>query len=421
MGSLVVHALAAVVIWFALAYKPPSSRVVTENAIVRELELRAMAEEMAQVNARIPYPKPQPHRNASASAPKSEPAPPKIQAKLSPQTLIQPDIPNPVTLSQQIPVPRVMIWSPSKVVVKHITPPLLKKPVAADVVPNLDRPNQEIKLADVNISSGFKPSPKSLNTPSTTSPIAIRDSMQVQQAPSSVSQIAGAPTPAAILSLSDLHLQDGTAALPPVSGAQKSNSQAGLGSGQGQNPSAQSGNGNSAGKIEAGSTGPGAAIAIGTSGQFTSTPIAMPKDGHFGSVTVGEALAQEFPEITDVWGTRAAYTAHLRVGLAKSWILQYSLPRGAGATAASRLEAPWPYDIVRPNLAPGSIGGDALMIHGFVNSSGRFEDLSVVFPQPFSSAQFVLAALQKWQFRPATQNGQAAKVEVLLIIPDIEE
>ena len=46
---------------------------------------------------------------------------------------------------------------------------------------------------------------------------------------------------------------------------------------------------------------------------------------------------------------------------------------------------------------------------------------SVVFPQPFSSAQFVLAALQKWQFRPATQNGQAAKVEVLLIIPDIEE
>jgi hypothetical protein len=116
-----------------------------------------------------------------------------------------------------------------------------------------------------------------------------------------------------------------------------------------------------------------------------------------------------------------AYTAHLRVGLAKSWILQYSLPRGAGATAASRLEAPWPYDIVRPNLAPGSIGADALMVHGFVNSSGRFEDLSVVFPQPFSSTQFVLAALQKWQFRPATQNGQAARVEVLLIIPDIEE
>jgi hypothetical protein len=245
--------------------------------------------------------------------------------------------------------------------------------------------------------------------------------MQVQQAPSSVSQISGAPTPAAILSLSDLHLQDGTAALPPVNEAQKSNSQ-GLGSGQGQNSSqGGNGNGNSTGKLEAGSTGAGAGIPIGAPGQFTSTPIALPKDGHFGSVTVGEALASEFPEISDVWGSRMAYTAHLRVGLAKTWILQYSLPRGAAATAASRLEAPWPYDIVRPNLAPGSIGGDALMVHGFVNSSGRFEDLSVVFPQPFANAQFVLTALQKWQFRPATQNGQAAKVEVLLIIPDIEE
>jgi hypothetical protein len=101
--------------------------------------------------------------------------------------------------------------------------------------------------------------------------------------------------------------------------------------------------------------------------------------------------------------------------------MQYSLPRNAEATAGgtvSRLEAPWPYDIVRPNLAPGTIDADALMIRGFVNESGRFEDLSIVFPQPFSSAQFVLAALQQWQFRPAQQNGQAAKVEVLIIIPD---
>lgn len=234
VGSLVVHSLAAVVIWFALAYKPPSSRVITESAIVRELELRAMAEEMAQVNRRIPVPKL--HHDAAASAPKAQPAPPKIQAKQGPQTLLQPDVPKPVALPQPIPVPQVMIWAASKVVVKRVTPPLLKKPVSADVVPNLDRPNQELKLADVNISSGFKPSPKSLTTPSTTSPIALRNSVQVQQVPSSVSQIAGAPAPAAILSLSDLHLKDGTAALPPVNEAQKSNSQGGLGSGQDKTP-----------------------------------------------------------------------------------------------------------------------------------------------------------------------------------------
>jgi hypothetical protein len=73
---------------------------------------------------------------------------------------------------------------------------------------------------------------------------------------------------------------------------------------------------------------------------------------------------------------------------------------------------------VRPNLPPGSINADALMIHGFINAAGKFENLSVAFPQPFPIAPFVLHALQQWQFRPAKRDGQAAKVEVLLIIPD---
>jgi len=61
------------------------------------------------------------------------------------------------------------------------------------------------------------------------------------------------------------------------------------------------------------------------------------------------------------------------------------------------------------------------MIRGYVNDSGRFENLSIVFPQSFSGAQFVLTALEQWQFRPATQNGQPAKVEILLIIPETLE
>jgi hypothetical protein len=159
-------------------------------------------------------------------------------------------------------------------------------------------------------------------------------------------------------------------------------------------------------------------------GRATTTPIALPKDGHFGSVIVNDALEQEFPELEGMWSGRIAYTAYLHVGLPKSWILQYSLPRSAEAAAGgttSRLEAPWPYNIVRPNLAPDSIDADALMIRGVVDESGRFQNLTVVFPQPFSSAQFVLAALRQWQFRPAQQNGQAAKVDILLIIPETLE
>jgi hypothetical protein len=38
----------------------------------------------------------------------------------------------------------------------------------------------------------------------------------------------------------------------------------------------------------------------------------------------------------------------------------------------------------------------------------------------FAQTQFVLNSLAQWQFRPATQNGEKAKVEVLLIIPEME-
>jgi hypothetical protein len=45
----------------------------------------------------------------------------------------------------------------------------------------------------------------------------------------------------------------------------------------------------------------------------------------------------------------------------------------------------------------------------------------VVFPPQFEQAQFVLDALKQWEFRPAMQDGQAAKVEVALIVPEETE
>jgi hypothetical protein len=147
----------------------------------------------------------------------------------------------------------------------------------------------------------------------------------------------------------------------------------------------------------------------------------LPKDGQFGAVVVGATLEERYPEAAQVWSGRLAYTVYLHVGLAKSWILQYSLPSAADAAAAgniSRLEAPWPYNIVRPNLSPDTVNADALMIHGFVNQAGRFELLAVAFPPQFEQAQFVLDALRQWQFRPAAQNGQSERVEVVLIIPE---
>ena len=85
--------------------------------------------------------------------------------------------------------------------------------------------------------------------------------------------------------------------------------------------------------------------------------------------------------------------------------------------AAASLEAPWPYEIVRPNLDLTDMDADALILHGFVNKDGHFEKLEVAFPDQFMQAGMVLNVLNQWQFRPAKQNGQMTPVEVLLIIP----
>ena len=142
-----------------------------------------------------------------------------------------------------------------------------------------------------------------------------------------------------------------------------------------------------------------------------------------GVIVVGSPLAERYPEIEGVWHDRVVYTAYLRVGASKSWILQYSLPQ-AGDTvvnSTSRPDAPWPYDMLRPHLASTDYDADAILIHGFINMAGRFEKLALVFPAGFQQAKFLLNALQQWQFRPALQDGHVSMVEVLLIIPEEAE
>jgi hypothetical protein len=464
-ASIFFHGLAVAITWFSIVYKPPIAKVSTEHYAVRQLDLHTPDRQKRAAAARLAYP---PRKSGAAAANSNrrpsphEPALRQVaQTKRGPQTLIEADLQNPITLAEQIPVPQVLIWSPSATPVKKIVPPLPQKPTASDVRPSAERPNQEMTLADVNISSSFKPSPKPIVTASTTSPVAIHIPQPVQLPPASTSQAAAQPTPASVLSLSDLRMKEGTAALPPVNesapsdaqgvlapGQPHDSSQAGKGNasqqpgdGSGQNPAEtgsnrgsgarqdpagranDSGYASPAGKADGSVSGPpkgtGAAGADGN--PDSATEITLPKDGHFSAVVVGASLEDQFPEMNGVWNGRVAYTVYLHVGLTRSWVLQYSLPRPDDASAGgaiARLEAPWPYNIVRPNLEPGAIDADALMVHGFVNRAGRFETLNIVFPQAFPQAQFVLAALEKWQFRPAMQDGQSAKVEILLIIPE---
>jgi len=171
----------------------------------------------------------------------------------------------------------------------------------------------------------------------------------------------------------------------------------------------------------ASSSAQGAAAGNGVGNQASSVHISLPKDGQFGVVVFGSSVADKYPETAEMWSGRMASTVYLHVGLAKSWILQYALPRLTEAAGGGHIDAPWPFEIARPNLDPGDVDADAVILHGYVNKDGRFENLQVVFPAQLAQAPKWENVLNQWQFRPAKMNGQEIAVEVLLVIPDQSE
>lgn len=368
------------------------------------------------------------------------------------QTLVQPDVPPDLALLQETPVPLVVRWAPDNAPNKAIVLPLPKVLTSADIRASLTPPNREQTPAEVKISSTAFPTQMPTIPPSTTSPIRVRVPEPVKAVPESSSQSLAEPTPARIVSLSDLRLKEGSVTIPNANslpsttvseplvpgrvtgGSQSGNGNPGNvpnGSGSGQNAAAvaekaHQGGGSSTAQNGQDTVGasPMGSTGTGLSDEPSVTRITLPPDGQFGVVVVGSSLAEQYPEIVSIWGGRLVYTVYLHVGLGKNWILQYSLPQATGGAAtlnADRPEAPWPYDIIRPNLAASDYTSDAIMVHGSVNMTGRFEHLAIAFPTEFAQAKFVLNALQRWKFRPARQDGQVTSVEVLLIIPEVTE
>jgi hypothetical protein len=457
--SFLLHAGVIALVFFGVFYNPPIIvRSSIDHYTVRHLEL-----DMPDIPPRhapkdnITYPghrQPSTRQLASNGAPseRSLIMPPVPHVKVAPQTLIQPDLHTDITLTQEVPLPQIVLWTPASMPVRNIVAPLPAKPPTLELKPRIARPNLEQNLGNIAIASAAQPKLNQLLVPSNTTPIVVKGPQNPTPTPSTVTQNTQKPTPAAVVSLSDIRLKNGSVALPPVNeaAAANTNDAAAMTPGPAK-PVATAGTGDTGSKAEGSGTGKegahsgsgpantnaagngskftvtgpdqptGAANGTGDGDQPTVTAISLPKDGSFSSVIVGNSLEDEYPEIGDVWKGRMAYTVYLHVGLEKSWILQYAPTRSndaAGAGAVVHLDAPWPYSIVRPNLPADSINADALMVHGYVNNAGRFETLSIVFPTQFPLAQFVLDSLARWQFRPAAENGQIAKVEVLLIIPE---
>ena len=441
--SMVAHGIVLGLVYLGIRQTPRIyGQIVTKQYTVRFMDLHRDASQLRRLG--LVYPA----RDVAAYA--ATPGgnlheqhsllPQVAQSASAPQTLVQPDLPK-LSLAHKIPLPMVVLWSAQNEPARTIVPPAPHE-ATADVAPSHDPPNQVLNPRDRRISPASLPSDALVIPPSTTSPLVVHGPDAIKRAPEMTSRPTEPPMHAPVVSISDIQLQQGTVALPPANEtAGSSNGAAPQGqsskstqAGDGNFVSSYSGTGlgqNSEEDVLATSQGlnrPGdakgsAEISDSRSKEETNgsvTHITLQKTGHFGFVVVGATLEEEYPEAAGVWTDRLAYTVSLHVGSTKNWTLQYSLPHSvdAGSGGVSRLEAPWPYEIVRPNLAPSELNADALMVRGVINQAGRFEMLAVVFPPQFAQTQFVLNALQQWQFRPALQNNRPAAVEVLLIIPN---
>jgi len=434
--SILVHGVTIGLLCLGILSAPKvKTPVIAERYAVRHLDLHTLDTEMQReaasgVKSLLAHSNAEKNSSDDSQTAESQHLQQVIQAPHGPQTLLQPDIPKHLTLAIEIPVPTVVLWNGTKSVAKTLVAPLPVKPAIADIKPSPQLPNEALKLADLGIAATDLAAHAQPVLPSTTSPLVVRGPNPTPPAP--ITTAAGSTQSAhgTVMSLSDKRMANGAVTLPPVNESAASNSSGTLTSRQASGHTGAVGHGNSAsntgqmgagqGSSEAGAS-QGANTGFGQGSQFSATHILRQKDGRFGAVVVGSSLEEKYPETAELWSGRLAYTVYVPVGLAKSWILQYSLSRSDNAAAAgniTHIDAPWPYSIVRPNIAPGAIDADALMVHGIVNQAGRFEDLAVVFPPGFTQAKFVLNSLAQWQFRPATQNGKEVKVEVLLIIPE---
>lgn len=420
----------------------------------------------------------QQHTNAAAPAaltaerPRPFRLPPIAHVNPVKQTLVQLDLPPDIMLRHEIPLPPVLIWTQTEL------PALPRRPFVAPAVrrvvnrvkqqnlpapPSLTPPNTAISVADLKISEAMiNHAPRLPRPPANAPPVRVAAPEEIDKMPQIALSDPTQASPANIISLpeTDLHASGPIVALPPAnqiaavdvaSGASGTGSGAKPGFGNGPE-SIANGNGSGTGASGDGHSttavtvaGPGTSGDRGGAGNGYSvsasgggdvpagsgdrlveslpgaTRITLPKEGKFGVVVLGSATAQQYPESVGALSGKLVYTVYLRVGLRKSWILQYCLPANADPgtrTAATRtpLEAPWPFLIMRPDSL-GNDDPDYVMVHGMITAAGHFDQLAMVFPDELERRDLLMNSLKLWAFRPATRDGVRTSVEVLLIIP----
>ena len=416
--------------------------------------------------------------------------PPNTHIKMGKQTLVQLDLPPDLALKHEIPLPTALLWTetqtPPPMRRQFVAPPAKKFAKATQslpLAPSLEAPNQEVNIAELNMSSALmSDTPRLVQPPSVASPVSSAGQQKAKEIPQIGLAESKQPTAANLISLPDSPLRSSSVlALPPANEVAPSG---------GANNGASSGGGGAAGDGKQGAAGQGSgamgegAATLGTDGKGNGgngsggafaegagrnngagsagsrgdarqgggtasagngvgnshggsgvdgsgdtlgygsaglTRLDLPKEGKFGVVVLGSAGSERYPESVGALTGKVVYTVYLKVGLRKSWILQYCLPKEAerkitAKGSATPIDAPWPFLIMRPDrwTDPDT---DYIMVRGILTDAGRFDQLAMVFPEDLEKKDWLLHSLKLWSFRPASRDGEPTTVEVLLIIP----
>ncbi len=156
------------------------------------------------------------------------------------------------------------------------------------------------------------------------------------------------------------------------------------------------------------------------------------EDGQFDLMVTQTALSDVFADAKGLLRGARIETVYIQVGATKEWILQYcesAPPEAADAKGQQKgvfvldespveVAAPFPAITVRPP-SPVMPKASYVVVHGFIDLKGEFQDLEVVGSRFASLLPMLKPSLNKWRFRPASRNGKPVQVEVLLLIPPV--
>ncbi len=371
--------------------------------------------------------------------------PVKITAK---QTILQAEMPPAIPVLIDKKLPQLAFWDAeaSKPPNRPVEPGNRKLRVEAPrlaAAPLLEAPNLELKTSDLKMASAPVPASAALTLPpATTMPLRMLQPGKDAAGPTSIDPFTGEPVNVIALSANPAPLTDALKALLIPAGNQMARlpgatpffgfpgSGGGLdGSGGSSSNSADGGEGGGSGATGPRGPGDGRLFGILNPPGLNGTPLRIihPNNGVFDIVVVQNSTSESFPDAAAALSGRPIYTVYLQVGANKEWVLQFCVPDATGPVQTGGLVslgkpapigAPYPMVTVRPP-EDWQHGSDYLLVHGFLDESGRFRDLRILPGEtstpPTTSA--LLDYLGYWEFRPAVRDGRPVKVEVILAVP----